>query len=175
MTDLLEVIPRVKRTAGAARVLLALSFADVGRARAKVMTLPREGTAGLQRLALQRELARAQTHLETYIPILRDLPADAPWPTGAASLLYLVPGASHPTPAALWPHRILAAAAALREHADAMEGELLRQLAAAVAQLPDVASQAVSDVVTPAPSWTPWLIAGGVIVGASAVWMLSRR
>jgi len=129
----------------------------------------------LQRIALLRELSRAETHLQTYIPILRDLAADAPWPAGAASLLYRVPGATYPTPTALWPHRILSAATALRDHAADMEGELLRQLAAAVAELPDLVSETIVDVVTPPPSWTPWLIAGGVILGASAVFYLGRR
>ena len=174
MTEIIDIVPRIKRTAGAARVLLALSFSDVARARSKLLLLPLSA-AGLQREVLLRELSRAETHLQTYIPILKDLPSNAPWPAGAASLLYRVPGATYPTPSALWPHRILAAASALREHATAMEGELLRQLAAAVAELPDLVSETIVDVVTPEPSWTPWFIAGGVILGAGAVWYLGRR
>lgn len=174
--NLLELIPRTKRTAGAARVLLALALADVAKAKARIMALPADATG--QRAQLIAELGKAHRVLTLYIPGLKGLPTDAPWPESAASLLYVIPGAKVPTPTALWPHRILAGVTALEGHARDMEGELARQLAAAVAELPARAAEAGGALVDAATSsWRPVIIVGTVAavgVGAFLAWRWSR-
>ena len=159
--NILEIIPRTKRTAGAARILLALAVGDAARVSAMLAALP--GPPDAQRIQLRAELERCIAVLASYVPMLRDLPSNAPWPSGAISLAYIVPGAPYPTPTAAWPHRILAAVEALREHAADMQGELLRQLAAAIRELPELVTEVVDDVVdvvTPAVSVTPYIIGG---------------
>jgi hypothetical protein len=167
--NLLELIPRTKRTAGAARVLLALALADVAKAKARILALPSDAAG--QKRQLIAELAEAHAVLQTYIAPLKGLPTNAPWPEAAASLLYIVPNAKIPTPTALWPHRILAGVTALEDHARDMEGELARQLSAAVAELPERAMDAGQAIVSVASNaWVPVLIVGSIAaVGIGAV------